>query len=340
MKRSFHLLMAMAQQLLPQRRRERRVYAEVSALPLRSLRLCGKSLSSKLCCLSAILLVLALSTPLASQATQAKPEDRYAKFDKMKVHYQNYGKGDEALVFVHGWTCNLTFWKANLPAFTDKARVIAIDLPGHGQSEKPEIAYTMKLFAQSVEAVMRDAKVSKATLIGHSMGAPVLWQFYRQFPEKTRGLVIVDGALRSMGTRESMKPFLDPLRLPTYRSSAERSVEFLTQGMKDLKVRAEVKTAMLNAPQHTMVSAFEGMLDPNLWPKPITEQDKIKVPTLALMATSGNWTSDYEKHVREFVPGIEYQVWTGVSHFLMMDEPLKFNETVLAFLKKNNLLKK
>ena len=39
-------------------------------------------------------------------------------------------------------------------------------------------------------------------------------------------------------------------------------------------------------------------------------------------------------------PGIEYQMWSGVSHFVMMDEPQKFNETVLAFLKKNNLLKK
>ncbi len=288
------------------------------------------------CCLIVLLLTAALSTPLALQAAQAKPEDRYAKFDKMKVHYQNYGKGDEALIFVHGWTCNLTFWKANLPAFADQARVIAIDLPGHGQSEKPEIAYTMKLFAQSVEAVMRDAKVGKATLIGHSMGAPVLWQFYRQFPEKTRALVIVDGGLKAMGTRESMKPFLDPLRLPTYRSSAERAVEFLTQGMKDPKVRAEVKTAMVNAPQHVMLSAFEGMLDPTIWP---TATEKINVPLLALMAVNQNWNSGYEKYVRELAPGIEYQTWQGVSHFLMMDEPQKFNETVLAFLKKNNLLK-
>lgn len=288
------------------------------------------------CCLIVFALTAALSTPLAQQAAQAKPEDRYARFDKIKVHYQNYGKGDEALIFVHGWTCNLTFWKANLPAFTDKTRVIAIDLPGHGQSEKPEIAYTMKLFAQSVEAVMRDAKVSKATLVGHSMGAPVLWQFYRQFPEKTRALVIVDGGLKAMGTRESMKPFLDPLRLPTYRSSAERSVEFLTQGMKDPKVRAEVKTAMVNAPQHVMVSAFEGMLDSTIWP---TATDKINVPVLALMAVNQNWNSDYEKYVRALAPGVEYQTWQGVSHFLMMDEPQKFNETVLAFLKKNNLLK-
>lgn len=289
------------------------------------------------CCLMGFLLLVGLSTPQIQQAAELKPDDRFAKLDSMKVHYLNYGKGDEALIFVHGWTCNLTFWKANIPAFVGQTRVIAVDLPGHGQSDKPALAYTMKLYAQAVEAVMRDAKVSKATLVGHSMGAPVLWQFYRNFPEKTRALVIVDGTLKAMGTRESMKPFLDPLRLPAYRANAEKSVDYLTQGMKDLQVRSEVKTAMVNAPQHTMVSAFEGMLDPTIWP---TANDKIKVPTLAIMANNGNWNSEYEKYVRELVPGIEYQMWSGVSHFVMMDEPQKFNETVLAFLKKNNLLKK
>ncbi len=287
-------------------------------------------------CLFAFLLLVALAASKTQQAADVKPEDRFAKFDKIKVHYQNYGKGDEAVVFIHGWTCNLNFWKANIPAFIGHTRVIAVDLPGHGQSEKPEIAYTMKLFANTVDAVMRDAKVTKATLVGHSMGAPVLWQFYRNFPEKTRGLVIVDGGLKAMGTRESMKPFLDPLRLPAYRASAEKSVEYITQGMKDPKVRAEVKTAMINTPQNVMVSAFEGMLDPTIWPTPT---DRIKVPTLALMANNGNWNSEYEKYVRELVPGIEYQKWDGVSHFLMMDEPQKFNDTVLAFLKKNNLIK-
>lgn len=288
------------------------------------------------CCVMLGLMIVAISSLRVHQAAEPKPEDKYAKLDSMKVHYQNYGKGDTALVFVHGWTCNLTFWKANIPAFADQARVIAVDLPGHGQSEKPALAYTMKLYAQAVEAVLRDAKVSKATLIGHSMGAPVLWQFYKNFPEKTLGLVIVDGGLKAMGTRESMKAFLDPLRLPTYRASAEKSVEFLTQGMKDPKARAEVKTAMVNAPQHTMISAFEGMLDPTIFP---TKADKITVPTLALMAASGNWGAQYEAYLRGLAPGVEYQVWPGVSHFLMMDEPQKFNDAVLAFLTKNKLIK-
>jgi pimeloyl-ACP methyl ester carboxylesterase len=84
-----------------------------------------------------------------------------------------------------------------------------------------------------------------------------------------------------------------------------------------------------------MVGAMDGMVDPAIW----KTQDKINLPALALMAKNPQWTAEYEKFVRELAPGVDYQMWDGVSHFLMMDEPEKFNVTVLAFLKKNNLVK-
>ena len=71
-----------------------------------------------------------LSGAALSQTKETPPQDRFAKLDTMRVHYQNYGEGKEAVVFIHGWSCNLNFWKANIPAFVNQSRVIAIDLPG------------------------------------------------------------------------------------------------------------------------------------------------------------------------------------------------------------------
>lgn len=282
------------------------------------------------------LLCLALLAALPLNAQTPKPQSRFATLDGMRVHYDNYGGGKEALVFVHGWTCNATFWKANVPAFVGATRVIAIDLPGHGASDKPEkIAYSMDLFARAIDAVLLDAKVEHATLVGHSMGSPVIRQFYRKYPAKTRALVIVDGSLKSMGTKESLKQFLDPFRGPDYKQHADRMVTSMTQPMKDEQARNEVKTAMLSAPQHVMISAFEGMLDPDIW----KEQDKISVPTLAVMAANPQWNAAYETYVRGLAPGVEYQLWPGVSHFLMMDAPEKFNGTLMTFLKKNKLIR-
>ena len=86
-----------------------------------------------------------------------KAESRFTKLDGARIHYVNYGKGSEALVLIHGWTCNLDNWRDQMPDFAKRNRVIAIDLPGHGQSDKPQITYSMDLFARAVEAVLRDA---------------------------------------------------------------------------------------------------------------------------------------------------------------------------------------
>src|SRR5262245_8233993 len=282
-----------------------------------------------------ITLIIAASLLLTVQSSQqTKPESHFAKLDTIKVHYQNYGTGKDALVFVHGWTCNLNFWKANIPAFVKETRVIAIDLPGHGESDKPQTTYSMDLFARAVDAVLQDAQVDQAVLLGHSMGTPVIRQFYRKYPQKTQGLVLVDGSLRPFLPREAMEKFIEPFRGPNYKEAANQMLNRMLPSVKDAKVREEIRAAMLAAPQHVMAGAMEGMADPQIW-----TQDKINVPVLNIQAKSPFLSPDYEKYVRELVPNLDYQMWEGVSHFLMMDEPQKFNDAVLAFLKKNKLAK-
>src|SRR6266404_5911527 len=99
-------------------------------------------------------------------------------YDGARVHYESYGKGKDAVVFIHGWTCDLSFWRGQAPVY-QKHRSLLIDLPGHGQSDKPEVSYTQERFARAVDAVMRDAGVDRAVLVGHSMGGPVALTFLR-----------------------------------------------------------------------------------------------------------------------------------------------------------------
>jgi len=97
---------------------------------------------------------------------------RLAWLGSVKIYYMNYGQGGEALVLIHGWTQSIDAWRDQIPELAKRNRVIAIDLPGHGESDKPDTKYSMDYFARAVEAVMRDAKVKRAVLVGHSMGTP------------------------------------------------------------------------------------------------------------------------------------------------------------------------
>ncbi|MEK6323949.1 MAG: alpha/beta hydrolase [Acidobacteriota bacterium] len=283
-----------------------------------------------------LLSVAAAAATPTPRITAAETASKYAKLDGFRVHYKSSGRGREALVFVHGWTCNMSFWRDQVTAFEGKQRVILIDLPGHGQSDKPQVAYTMDLFARAVDAVLRDAGIDRAVLVGHSMGTPVIREFYRKYPQKTLGLVIVDGMLRAFGDKKMMETtFIAPLRGPDYKERASRFIDGMLGPQVTPALREQIKTSMLSTPQSVAISAMEGMADESIW-----KQDKINVPVLVILAKSPFWPPDNEQFFRSIAPKLEYQMWDGVSHFLMMEKPKEFNDAVIAFLDKQRLLKR
>jgi pimeloyl-ACP methyl ester carboxylesterase len=280
------------------------------------------------------IIVLLFTLLLASSVAFATDGDsQYAKLDGVKIHYKSYGKGKDALVLIHGWTCNLDNWREQIPELSKRNRVIALDLPGHGQSDKPEIKYTMDLFANAVDAVMRDAKVDHAVLVGHSMGTPVARQFYRKYPQKTLAIVIVDGGLRLFGTKEMRDGFLAMFRSPGYKESGG---QMLLQMMANLPAAEQErgKASFANTPQYVIVGAMEAMSDEALY-----APDKINVPVLAILAKSPFWPADTEQFLHSLAPDLEFQMWEGVGHFVMLEKPKQLNDAVIAFLDKKNLLK-
>lgn len=276
-------------------------------------------------------------------------QSRFAKLDGARVHYVNYGKGDEALVLIHGWTQNVDAWRDQIEDFARRNRVIAIDLPGHGKSDKPRFTneavpkdqpskpfvYNMDLFARAVEAVMNDAKIKRAVLVGHSMGTPVARQFYRKYPDKTLAIVIVDGSLRPFGNKAMMDQIIAGFRGPKYKEAISQMFGMMMGPGLSAEAKQRIQTSTDNTPQHVLVSAFEGMADASIW-----GEDNINVPVLAIMARNPFFPPNVEESFRGIAPKMDFQMWEGVAHFLMMEKPKEFNAAVIQWLDKNNLLKK
>ena len=277
--------------------------------------------------------IVALVLAATSAAFAADGESQFAKLDNARIHYKSWGKGKDALVLVHGWGCNLNHWRDQISDFSKRNRVIALDLPGHGESDKPQLTYTMDLFANAIDAVMRDAKVERAVVVGHSMGTPVARQFYRKYPQKTLGIVIVDGGLRPFGTKEMREQFLGMFRGPNWK---ETGAQMFSQMMPTMPAadKERVMTSFNNTPQYVLVSAMESMNQESLY-----GPDKINVPVFAVLAKSPFWQPDTEEFFRSLAPDFEMQWMEGVSHFLMMEKPKQFNDAVIAFLNKKALLK-
>jgi pimeloyl-ACP methyl ester carboxylesterase len=278
-----------------------------------------------------------LASALAAAAAPADPlsgaPSRFAKADGLRIHYKSFGKGKDAVVFVHCWTCDMSFWRFQARPVGARTRVVLLDLPGHGRSDKPELPYTMDLFARAVGAVLRDAGVERAVLVGHSMGAPVVRQAYRLFPEKVRALVVVDGTLRPVDApREALERFIGQYRGPDHRENAAKAIEGMQGPATPKDLVDSIKAVMLAAPNHVRVSALENMFfDEKVW-----APDPIRVPVGAILAESKFWEG-YEAYLRSLAPAVDYTVIQSVGHFLQLEKPQTVNEALLGFLDRHGL---
>jgi pimeloyl-ACP methyl ester carboxylesterase len=280
--------------------------------------------------------IFLLAGCIGPQHTPEKDKSHFASFGTNEVHYVVEGKGPHAIVFIHGWACNAGFWREQVPALAGRARLILIDLPGHGQSDKPQTDYTMDYFARAVLAVMRDAHVQKATLVGHSMGAPVICRVYAQAPEKVAALVAVDGLLRRPKMQpEQVEQFVGPYRTPDYRQHATRFIDSMFPNPGSEALRDRVREEMLMTPQHVMRGAMDNMFSSN---QSAWDLAKVNVPVLVINAKSPMWTSEYEAYVRSLSPQTDYRVIDGPGHFLMLEKPAQFNAALANMLKRFDLI--
>jgi pimeloyl-ACP methyl ester carboxylesterase len=268
----------------------------------------------------------------------AGAKSHFASFGTNRVHYVVEGKGSHSIVFVHCWAGNLGFWNEQVPALKNKARLVLIDLPGHGQSDKPHTAYTMDFFAQAVLAVMRDAHVDKATLVGHSMGVPVICRVYKQAPERVAALVAVDGTLRKIKTTaEQADQFTARFRDPDYREKTRQFMGTMFPVPGTEAVRDRVVSEMLETPQYVMLGAMEGMFSAD---QPDWDPQHLSVPLIVITAPNQMWNDQYKEYARGLSAQVEYRSFEGVGHWLMLEKPAEFNTTLVDTLAKYDLIAK
>ena len=115
-----------------------------------------------------------------------------ASADGTLIHYRRAGHGTTALVFVHGWSCDQSYWDAQWSAFVSDFTVISLDLAGHGLSDSARTDWSMAHFGDDVAAVVRDANLSDVVLVGHSMGGNVMLEAAQRLPGTVRHMMGVD----------------------------------------------------------------------------------------------------------------------------------------------------
>jgi pimeloyl-ACP methyl ester carboxylesterase len=284
-------------------------------------------------CALALLISCGQNDAPANLPKAAEPTSAFATFEGKQVHYMDTGGAKPALVLVHGWACDWRAWKAQLESLASRARVIAVDLPGHGQSQVPDSEFAMDLFAKATAAVMDHAGVERAVLVGHSNGTPVIRQFYRLFPGRARALVAVDGAFKQMLSGEIVEQMKPRLSEEKFRDTVAAMIDGMPGDGLAQATRAEIKAMGLAQPHAAVLGGLLAAADPKIW-----EPDPIETPLLAILAEQPSWNEEYLAFVKQLAPQVQIHVLPGVSHFIMVERPGEFDSLLLAFLDENKLL--
>jgi len=123
--------------------------------------------------------------------------------------YRRHGSGPP-LLLLHGMACDSSTWDPVMDQLAEHFTVIAPDLLGHGESDKPNADYSLGGFANGMRDLLTILGIDKVTVVGHSFGGGVAMQFAYQFPERTERVVLVSTG----GLGHEVTPLIRALTLP------------------------------------------------------------------------------------------------------------------------------
>lgn len=246
-------------------------------------------------------------------------------FEGFRVHYEDVGAGEPTLVLVHGWASDTRSWTLQLEEWSKTWRLLVIDLPGHGTSEPPTSPYSMELFADSVAAVLDHAGVRQAVLVGHSNGGAVVTRFAQRHPERTLGLVVIDGSMREAMPRDVGEEVFAQFTPEGWKDTLRGMLASMPNEDLDQDEVDRLITMSTEQTWDAVRGGFEAAFSEDAY-----DDTVIRAPVLAVMTTSPLWTEDYKEDVAALVPRLEY-VELDTQHWVQFERPEELQALVEGF---------
>ncbi|MDO3637968.1 alpha/beta fold hydrolase [Mycolicibacterium arseniciresistens] len=268
------------------------------------------------------------------------------------------GAGQPAVILVHGMGGRWQHWLPVLPALAEHRRVVALDLPGFGASQRPTATPTAETFADTAAALCRELRIDRAVLAGHSMGGPIALRFGIRHPQLAAGLISVAGAVTTfsqlLGLRRLLKnlrkhprefaaiyaevlsaalPAPAALKRAVARSASLRRVALFPYAYRPGELTAADAALLVDgagAPGVLSTAAAIGRT-----PDPYWGLDHLRCPLLSVVGDHDLIVplSD-TRGFAERAPQHRTVVVEGSGHMIMLERPRAFLDIVVPFLEQ------
>lgn len=250
--------------------------------------------------------------------------------DGVRLAYEDVGSGPP-MVFVHGWTCDRTHFAPQVRHFAQTRRCVSVDLRGHGESDKPEQAYTIEGFADDVIWMCGELGITRAALAGHSMGGAIALAMAGRSPDLAAALVMLDPAiLFPTGAQTRIAELIAQFRSMDGTAAVRRfaTEQFFTKA-SDPALKERLVDAMCRTPMHVVVSAFQGVaaFDSE------AALRHLAAPALYVEAAPG---LDRLARLQELCPDALVGTTVGAGHFHQLEVPQQVNPMIERFVAVNS----
>lgn len=245
--------------------------------------------------------------------------EKVKSVDGVEISFDISGNGDTGLVFVHGWSCDKSYWQNQAELFSDNYKVVAIDLAGHGNSGMNRKDYTMELFGDDVAAVVNHLKINKVILIGHSMGGSVILEAAKKLGNKVVGIIGVDTyqSFVDNWTSEQKDGFLKSFH-DNFVLTTKGFVRSMFPQNADTLLVKKVADDMSSAPPEIAVSAMRNLF----YYDPVPTLQNLNLPLISINCDMYPVSIEENK---KYVKDYEVKFMKGAGHFLMLERPDEFN---------------
>jgi 4,5:9,10-diseco-3-hydroxy-5,9,17-trioxoandrosta-1(10),2-diene-4-oate hydrolase len=268
-------------------------------------------------------------------------DDRYIDVGGISIRYVSKGKGPEILLF-HGLGEFLETWWGNIDSLSQYYTVYALDLPGHGLSQKPEVSYTLDFSTSFALGFMEALGIKQASLIGHSVTASLCLNLAIKFTEKVDTIILVGGT--SLSRKEAS--FLYRLVTVLGKLISEPTKTDIITGVKRAFYNPDIVTEELvnKAYQYLIMSktkeALLNVLRSNVDGQSIKPEvilaDRlhlVRSPTLIVHGVQDRVIPvEHGQDACNLIPEARLKVFDECGHCPHIEKPEEFNQAVIAFL--------
>ena len=239
----------------------------------------------------------------------------------------------EPLLLIHGWGAGSTHWRRVWPELATRYRCLAPDLPGWGDSEKPDVPYTFEWYADWLADLLETKAASPAHIVGHSMGATIAAVFAMRHPARVRKLVLMNPILRgSDGVRGQSRVLSTPLlRGLSYCMTRSRTfLKFITKSFTERVGGLEEEDMLLvrKGTYASMTRSIEALKAVDL----TGALPSIKVPTLTIGCDGDREIPPEQSTLARAIPGSRLEMLKGCGHVAPLERPREIADLLIGFL--------